>query len=514
MNIVIDFSPIQEFFMLPPDVMLWRFMANFGWIILAIIFLSAVKVLWLKHVKRKWSKNITYTLLAIDIPRGNIQSPQAVENLFSYLGGAHGTQNFFEKWFLGEYQLSFSFEIVSLEGYTQFLIRTPTNFRNLVESAVYSQYPGAEIMEVDDYCEDFPRKFPDDEYEIWGSEFIQSAHHMYPIKTYKEFEHRLGPEETTFKDPMAELMELCSSLRRGENLMYQLIVIPTGFDWVDDGQGEIDKILGKKPKTSLLNKIIDTFVGIISDLSELVYSLWGNVDDKKDDDFRKLSMMELTPRQKKKIEGIEHKASKLGFLCKIRVVYLAKKEVMNKAKAVNGFVGYIKQFSALDLNSFKPDLKRTATKANYFNKGAKLIAKKNRMINNYIDRNDWAGITPYLLNIEELATIWHFPIEATADAPLIQKTAAKRYKPPANLSIDDSVVDSESLKDNLLSGDFSSEKKSKSKSSQENSGDINSEKSPEDSALFEEGLENQGESSTSSQASARRGSPPANLPFG
>ncbi len=504
MDIFIDFTPVQEFFNLPPDIMLWRFLANFGWIIFGIMFLLAARVLWLSYIRGKWSAGNKFIFLAIDIPKGNIQSPLAVENLFAYLGGAHGTQNFFDKWFGGEFQLSFSFEIVSLEGYTQFIIRTPIQFRNLVESAVYSQYPDAEIIEVDDYCENFPKKFPDDEYDIWGSEFIQSAHYMYPIKTYQEFEHRFGPDETVFRDPMAELMELSSSLRRGENLMYQIIVIPTGFDWVDDGQGEIDKILGKKPKTSFLNKIIDGLVEIISDLSETIYSLWGDVKSNDKDDFKKLSMMELTPKQKKKIESIENKSSKLGFLCKIRVVYLAKKEVMNKAKVVNGFVGYIKQFSALDLNSFKPDLKRTATKTVYFNKSNRLIKKKNNIITNYINRDDWAGCTPYLLNIEELATIWHFPIEATANAPLIQKTASKRYKPPANLVLDDSIkVDAELLKEELLQGDFSSKAKNNNKDKDNDSKD-----------QTDQFMAPQEVKETEIKTGSVKKTPPANLPFG
>lgn len=491
MEIIIDFSPIIDFFSLPPKVIFWRFMAYFGWLVFAVMFLMAAKVLWLKSVRRKWGANNEFIFLAIDVPKGNIQSPRAVENLFAYMGGAHGTQNFFEKWFLGEYQLSFSFEIVSLEGYTQFIIRTPKQFRDLVESAVYSQYPDAEIVEVDDYCENFPEKFPDEEYDVWGSEFIPSAHYMYPIKTYQEFEHRLGPDETVFRDPMAELMELCSSLRRGENFMYQIIVIPTGFDWVDDGKGEIDKILGKKAPTTLLNKIIDKIVKIVADISEAIYSLWADIDDKDGDDPKKLSMMELTPKQKKKIEGIDIKSSKLGFLCKIRVVYLARKDVMNKAKVVNGFVGYIKQFSALDLNSFKPDLKMTATKSAYFNKGGKLLAKKNKIMANYVDRNDWAGRLPFMLNIEELATIWHFPVEATANAPLIQKTSTKRYKPPANLALDDVVTSSESLRGELSEGDLVDKPRKKRDGAIDNFGD--------------RGIE--------FKSSSIKKSPPNNLPF-
>ena len=249
MDIVVDFSSIQDFFNLPVDVMLWRFITRFAWVIFGIIFLLGARTLWLFYIRNKWGSKHKFVLLAIDIPKGNIQSPLAVENLFSYLGGAHSTQNFFDKWFIGEYQLSFSFEIVSLEGYTQFIIRTPAKFRNLAESAVYSQYPDAEIIEIDDCCEDFPRKFLMMNM-IFGvlnfSKLIIICIRLRPIK----FEHRLGPDETVFRDPMAELMELSSSLRRGEKLMYQIIVIPTGFDWIDDGQAEIDKILGKKPKTS------------------------------------------------------------------------------------------------------------------------------------------------------------------------------------------------------------------------------------------------------------------------
>lgn len=449
MDILFDISSIQNFFNLPPESMLWRFIGTFGWVILGLMFLLAGRNIWLMYIRAKWSKNAKYAFLAIDIPRGNIQSPKAVENFFTYIAGAHATQSFLDKWFVGEYQLSFSFEIVSLDGYTQFIIRTPIQFVSLVESAIYSQYPDAEIMEIDDYCENFPKKFPDDEYDMWGSEFILSSHYMYPIKTFEEFEHRLGPDETVFRDPMAELMELCSSLQRGENLMCQIIVIPTGFDWVDDGQEEIDKILGKKAEVSLANRIIDSIAKFIYDLSELIYSIWADIDTSKKEEFKKMSMMELTPKQKKKIEGIEHKSSKLAFLCKLRVVYMAKKEVMNKPKVVNGFVGYIKQFAALDLNGFKPDI-RTITKAVYFNKEKKILNRKNRIINNYIERNDTAGSTAFLLNIEELATLWHFPIEAIANAPLIQKTAAKRHKPPANLVVDEIISEVESLKEELL----------------------------------------------------------------
>lgn len=433
MDVVVDLTPILDFVSLPPEQMLWKFFLYFGWMILAWLFIKAALQLWLIRLQTIWSSTNKFVLLAIDIPKGNEQSPKATENLFTYLGGAHGQVNFFEKWFEGLYQLSFSFEIVSIDGYTQFLIRTPAHWRNLIESAVYSQYPDAEITEVDDYTEGMPLSFPDEEYDIWGAEFIQQKAYPYPIKTYQEFEHKMGPLETQFKDPMASLMDLCSSLRPGEQFWYQIIVIPCGFDWVKAADAEVDKILGKKAKAK--EDLFDRLAPIIHNLSEAVFELFGPYEAAKKDEKKPLSMMELTPVQKKKIEAIQRKASQLGFQAKMRVVYLAKKEMMSKPKVASGFVGYVKQFIDLDLNSFKPDGEYTMTKTAYFNKTARMQEKKTRLINNYIGRSGGAGRAPGIYTIEELATIWHFPVEASVKAPMIQMAPGRKAEAPASLPL-------------------------------------------------------------------------------
>jgi hypothetical protein len=433
MDIVINTTGIERFLNLPPEQMFLVFFGNFGWLILGIIFLAGARDVWLYYVRLQWSKTHKSVLLAIDIPKGNEQSPKAVENMFTYLGGAHGTQNFYEKWYEGQYQKAFSYEIVSLEGYTQFLIRTPVEFRNLIESSVYSQYPDAEISEVDDYTETVPQRYPDEEWDVFGTEFILQNPWYFPIKTYEEFEHQMGPSETQFKDPMASLMDLCGSLRQGEQLWFQMIVIPTGFDWVKEIQKESDKILGRKKKTK--PGLAIQGLELLGEASEVVFPIWGDIDaSKKKDKDDKRTMLDLTPKEKRQIEGMHLKSIKLGFETKLRMVYVARKEVMNKAKVVNGFVGYIKQFMSLDLNSFKPDLKMTMTKTVYFLKESRLIGKKRRLFQNYIHRSD-GGRRPFLLNIEELATLWHFPVEANVKSPLIQKAPGRKADAPSSLPI-------------------------------------------------------------------------------
>jgi len=63
-----------------------------------------------------------------------------------------------------------------------------------------------------------------------------------------------------------------------------------------------------------------------------------------------------------------------------------------------------------------------------------LITKKNTLMQNYVERSG-AGRTPGVLNIEELATLWHFPLEANVKAPFIQKAPGRKADAPASLPI-------------------------------------------------------------------------------
>ncbi len=432
MEITINADSFQQFLNLPPDQQLLTMFWTVGWIPIAFTLLWGFWLIWIDYIQTQWGSQHKFIFLAIDIPRMNEQSPKAVENMFTYLAGAHNTLNLLDKYWYGKFQLSFSYEIVSIEGYTQFLVRTPEQFRDLVESAIYSQYPDAEITEVEDYTAVAPAAYPNDEYDVWGAEFILAKNSAYPIKVYEDFEHQFGRPETHFRDPMATLMDLCSSLKEGEQLWYQIIVRPTGFDWPEIGEKEISKIIGEKVKgkENIFEKALNFIFGTLGDATGIYLIAAPAPKDEKPT----FNMMGLKPVQKKQIEAIQDKVGKLGFEVKIRMVYLAKKDVMNKVKVVNGFVGYIKQFSLNDLNNIKPDMKVTATSTAYLFKEMRLNAKKRNIVRKYKARTT-LGMPMYNLNIQELATIWHFPIETVVRAPLIQKAPGRKAEPPISLPL-------------------------------------------------------------------------------
>lgn len=521
MGIVIDITPIQAFFQLPPDVIAKKLIFSFGWIPFALLFLYAAKVVWQDYIQDKWKAQQKFILLAIDIPRGNKQTPKAVENIFTYLAGAHSTNNLIEDWWVGRVQLSFSCEIVSIDGYTQFLIHTPESFRNLVESAIYSQYPDAEITEVDDYTDGIPTSYPNDEYDVWGTEFIYVNSEAYPIKLYDEFVYQLGAPDEHFKDPMAALMDLCSSLKKGEQLWFQIIIKPTDFKWPDRMEKEVKKILGEKApvKRNIVDDMTDGLIGLMGYLSEMVFSIWGDIPDSKKEEAKDepLKMMNLKPREKKQIEAIQKKQSMVGFEAKLRFVYAAKKDVINKAKVVNGFVGYIKQFTAIDLNNFKPDLSVTGTSASYFFAKSIVEARKGKIVRAYKSRSTWLGRLTKIMTVDELATLWHFPVESVVKAPLIQKAAGKKSVPPMSLPMYEEPEDN-----TVADGDFSSIFTHDDTVSSIPSNGTNPEKNIDnnddiDEIFKEDLLVNNGSDQnlvdTEANTNNDQGSPPTNLPF-
>lgn len=448
MDITLYLDPLYEFLSLPPNMILERLLILYAWIPFAFIFMWMLWVWRANELEGQWGSKQKFVLLAIDIPKGNEQSPKAVENFFTYLAGAHSNLNLIDRFVDGKFQLIFSCEIVSIGGYTQFIIHSPSDYRHLVEAGIYSQYPDAEIMEIQDYTTGFPTNFPNDEYDVWGADFIPTAKtDMLPIKTYKDFEHNYGKPETHFRDPMSTLMDLCSSLRPGENLWYQILVKPTSTDWTKKGPVEINKILGVKtqPKPSVFFKIADGFADMLSYLTGLSFNI--KVEEKKSESKK---MLDLTPDEKKKVEGIQEKMSKLGFECKLRFVYMSRKDVMNKPKVVNGFVGFIKQFGFNDLNALKPDNSVTGTSTAYFMKAYRINIRKNRIVRAYIGRSQWRGRLSYILNVEELATLWHFPIEHVVKAPLIQKTPGRKAEPPTTLPLADDVTSTPEMLDAIF----------------------------------------------------------------
>lgn len=413
----IDMSFWQNFFSMPPAQQIKGFFIFIVWWVVALFLFHYGAKKWVAYRQKSHVSTWQWSVLAIDVPDMFVQSPKAVEQIFVNLSGAYTPVKLVDKYWTGKINKWFSFEIISMEGYIQFLVRTEVEFRDLVEAAVYAQYPEAEITEVEDYVNMIPDVYPNETHEIAGAEFNLIEDEAYPIRTYPHFEYRIS-KDVIFSDPMAAILENFSRIGRGENFLMQLVICPADNSWKKNGINLVKNIISNKKAAKP-----KTVMNIIGGLPEMALKTtmqiwnWDFESVKKEETQGKVS--DLTPGMRSVVESIEEKISKLGFYSRLRVLYAAKKEVFNPRKCLTGFVGSLNQFYIADRNGLV---------AKKFSGPNFIFAFKQRKLKS-------AKKDPYILNIEELATLWHFPLP-DVKTPLLQKSSAKRGEPPTNLPVE------------------------------------------------------------------------------
>src|SRR3989338_10854852 len=247
-----DFNPLYEsvlaIFFQPAYRAVIDIGAIAGWIALdAVLITGGLKLVYYYKMYR-YTSTWEFVLLAIDVPPENVQTPKAVEQLFVHIYNVMEPPSIGYKYRRGFLQFPFSFEIISIGGYIQFLIRTLVQYRDVVEAAVYAQYPDAEVTEVEDYVDSIPNQYPNPTHNVFAIDYILQEHWAYPIRTYEEFEHSIS-KDTILKDPMGTLLESFTRIGPGEQLWLQFIVEPVReADWKDEVMKNVNKIIGAKAK--------------------------------------------------------------------------------------------------------------------------------------------------------------------------------------------------------------------------------------------------------------------------
>lgn len=412
----------------------WLF-AHGGWAMLLFVVLWGARAVWLDWRQGLSMMKKSYVLLAIDVPRTTEQTVKAVENMFAYLAGAHSSVSFLERWIDGKTQDPISCELISIEGHTQYLMRSTRKMRDLLEASVYAQYPDAEITEVEDYTLMVPVTFPSDTHDCFSVEMTNAKSDVYPLKTYIDFEHQLTSE---FKDPLAVMLEAFSRLGPGEQAWYQIVFTPIDQkEFVPKAIKEIKKLTGQKEvvKKNLLDRALDAPVQVLGFAADTLLGTGeAGPEKKREENALNSRMWNLTPGERKLVEAVERKMSKIVFRVKIRFVYIARKESFNKSKIIYSFVGAIKQYNTNDAQALKPESKRVGvSSALVFFRESRNNIRKTRLLQAYRKRSNWAGLPNFYMNTEELASLWHLPVSLYVKAPQVKKTESKKSEPPINL---------------------------------------------------------------------------------
>ena len=384
---------------------------------------------FVRYNRRKFFAAQKYILLEILVPKEVAKSPVAMELFLNTIWQTGGESTWWDRNFLGKTRPWFSLEIVSIGGFLHFFIWTREMWRKHLESQIYAQYPGAEVNLVEDYAKKIPVYNPST-HGMFGVEWVLAKPDPYPIKTYVDY----GLNETVTKeeqkvDPLSQVLEFFGQVGKGEQLRMQILCRAHKAEDPDS-----DKRIWWKPHmwNATKDNWKDDAVKIVKKIrSDNTSKYKDPVTGKEQEGFPN-----LTKGQMDIISAVERSVSKVGFDVGIRTMYLAEKEVFNGTN-IPALMGLMKPFNSPSLNVFKP---QNITSFDYpwqDWKDIRLNKLKRDALLAYKKRSYFFGPMKekhFVLNAEELATIFHFP-GTVVQTPTLGRLLSKKAEPPSNLPV-------------------------------------------------------------------------------
>ena len=389
-----------------------------------------VRVAWTQYlalIRSNFIHDQKYILLEIIPPRVVDKSPLAMETVLAGLHFDSSEANWYKKYVQGGLRPYWSLELASIGGEVHFFVWTRASFRRNIETHVYAQYPGAQVVEAPDYT----RMITADtkEWDIFACDYKHANPDPYPIKTYVDYAlDQPVKKEHEYVDPLANVIEFLGSFGKNEQFWLQFIIrVHKGekfgkktksgkaYTWVDEAKEEIENI---REQARFPSTFTDPVTG----------------------EMRETPGFPLqTKGQNEMIAAIERNIAKLGFDVGIRAVYLAKNNSFDGA-VIPGMKALFNQFNSKAYNEINWNGSRGLLKFEDYPWEINVQARKNKVRRKWVDafRRRQFFFPPYahkdyvVMSTEEIATLYHIPSRAVATPGLPRITSATGES-PANL---------------------------------------------------------------------------------
>lgn len=389
---------------------LWTLVVWTWWLVVPVILYFA----WKNFKKAEFVDKIESIVMSIKVPKNNEKGPVSAEMMFAALHGILQPKSQSKKG--TTVQEHISMEFVASVNSIEFFVWTPKHLKDFVEGQIYAQFPTAEIAVVNDYSLNIDiddDKIPD---AVVGTEIVLEKDDIYPIKTFLNFD----------VDPLAGITGMLSKLDHGsERVWIQILAKPVADDWRNKGLGHIASKKGGKVTDTLPQKIVSVLekgLGFISVMLNAILSPLNDEQkkkkaeaDKKKKEKAEKEGVKLSHSEETELTAIEEKANKLGYKVIVRVLYLSKTQE-KATERIQAVLGAFKQFNTTNLNGF--------TGTGLYTGQDFLDSYRARLFNK----------PGYILNIEELASLYHLP-HVSVETPNIVWTSSKKGEPPSNLAI-------------------------------------------------------------------------------
>lgn len=284
-----------------------------------------------------------------------------------------------------------------------FYAAVPTDLETTLEKNIQGEYPGAQIEKIpQDYTVFEPNG------KVAASFLKLKKSYYFPINTYKSLN----------SDPLANITNSLSKIKPEEGAAVQLILKPTSFDLKIQGEKVLTKIKEGKKASSAVSQVEKNIVFKVLEslINALMEGLFPKTNKKEDEVKESIFDKEKEkPFEDPSFEAIKTKIEKPIFEANIRLVGVASEQV--RAEEIlhhleSSFSQFASVFNSFDNRRLKADsLKRFIYDFSFRN------FKKDQKV---------------ILNLEELASIYHFPL-SHIESPQIKWVKTKETAPPTEL---------------------------------------------------------------------------------
>ncbi len=404
---------------------------------LSFLLIGGAWRIWIVLKRSEFIAGQKYILLEIKPPRSLVKTPLAMETFLSSIHLTGGEATWYAR-FKGGIRPFWSLELASFEGRVHFFIWGRADFRRIIESQMYAQYPGVQMVEVPDYTRLISAT--PEEWGIWGCDFKQTAPDPLPIKTYVEYKLDTVEKEPEQVDPLANLVEFMGSIGKGEYLWLQFVIrahkgekygtTPAGnssskrnaegepYTWKDEGRELVQSI---RAQTVGKVKYRDLFTGEMRETE---------------------GFPNPTKGQSEKMAAIERNVSKLAFDVGARAIYLAKPEHFN-GPTIGHMIALFKPFSTEGWNGINstswmktfddyPWEIGVEKRKNHFRRQLIEAYRRRQFFYNPFFEGDKNGRNAMVMSTEELATIFHIP-SRSVESPALERIQSATGEAPPNL---------------------------------------------------------------------------------
>ncbi len=427
---------IREYGSNPFEALWFMFSHGLGFLILTPTMIYYGWKGYVQYIQERFKIRTKYVMYQIQVPQLHEQSMKAVEQIFVHLYGSQDDPNFEEKYWLGFVQPPFALEIVSRGGYIDFYVRGPEAHKEMLLAAFYAQYPDALLTEVEDYSHDYTvDQIMNDEVSIYGSELKLANDDIMPIKSWPAWEHNLAGVAV---DPLASILEMMSRLQPGEEWWLQILAQPMNADaFRERAQKAIDDIVepggaAKTPDT-VLDKAIIAPVQVLGAVHDQIWP--GDYGTATVSD-RLPERQRLTDPEREFVQEVDRKMSRWPYNTKIRWMYFAEPNKFNYTLGRRGMLGALQQFRFINW-FIEGSLVKIDPGALFWRKIRPIPRTRKRarrMLWAYQSRDMSRGEHDgFVLNTEELASIFHFP-QMEVRAPFVSKATSRGVEPPTQLN--------------------------------------------------------------------------------